>query len=169
MSRAWDGDWWRSPGESRWAILIRIMLAGVFIPEGIQKLIFPEILGSGRFSGIGIPWPEFTGPLVGWVELVCGLLLLVGFLSRYAAVPIIVIMIVAIVSTKIPILLGSDWLIFNVRELSRYGFWSMAHETRTDWAMLLGAMYVLLAGGGRWSVDARRHSSGRPVSPRMAP
>lgn len=160
MSKAWEAAWWRSPGESRWSILVRIMLAGVFVPEGIQKLIFPEILGSGRFTGIGIPWPELTGPLVGWVELVCGLMLLAGFLSRYAAVPIIVIMTVAIVSTKIPILLGSDWLIFNVRDLSRYGFWSMTHETRTDWAMLLGAIYVLLAGGGRWSLDARLYRGG---------
>jgi len=121
--------------------------------EGLQKLLFPEILGSGRFAGIGIPLPGFTGPLVGVFELVCGALLLIGLFSRYAAVPLIVIMIVAIISTKIPILLGSDWLIFQVRELSRYGFWSFAHETRTDWAMLLGALYVLLAGAGPWSLD----------------
>ena len=145
--------WWRAPGRSPWAILIRLSLAGVFVLEGLQKLLFPEILGSGRFAGIGIPLPGFTGPLVGVFKLVCGALLLIGLFSRYAAVPLIVIMIVAIISTKIPILLGSDWLIFQVRELSRYGFWSFAHETRTDWAMLLGALYVLLAGAGPWSLD----------------
>lgn len=148
-------DRWTSPGNSEWSILVRLMLAGVFIPEGIQKLIFPEILGTGRFIGIGIPWPEVMGPFVGWVEFLSGVLLLLGLFSRFAAVPIIVVMLVAIIATKIPILLGSDWLIFNVRELSRYGFWSMAHETRTDWAMLLGAIYVLLSGGGRWSMDNR--------------
>lgn len=151
-------NWWRSPGHSDWSILVRLTLAGVFIPEGVQKLIFPEILGTGRFIGIGIPWPELMGPFVGWVEFLCGVLLLFGLFSRFAAVPIIIIMLVAIIATKIPILLGSDWLIFNVRDLKRYGFWSMSHETRTDWAMLLGAMYVLLSGGGRWSIDRRLYS-----------
>jgi uncharacterized membrane protein YphA (DoxX/SURF4 family) len=63
-------------------------------------------------------------------------------------------MIVAIVSTKIPIWLGHDWLIFNVRELSHYGFWSFMHETRTDWAMLMGALYLSAVGAGPWSVDS---------------
>ncbi|WP_086485910.1 DoxX family protein [Sphingobium sp. GW456-12-10-14-TSB1] len=163
-----DRAFWFSPGEGRWTILVRLLLAGVFVPEGIQKLIFPEILGAGRFAKIGIPWPEFTGPLVGWFELGCGLLLLVGLFGRLASVPIIVIMIVAIVSTKIPILLGHDWLIFHVRSLDSYGFWSMAHETRTDWAMLLGAVFVLLSGSGRWSLDERlwglRTEVGSPTS-----
>lgn len=147
-------SWWLSSGDSRWSILVRASLAGVFVPESWQKLAFPDILGAGRFEGIGIPWPEVTGPFVGWVELICGLLILVGLFSRLAAVPLIIVMIVAIVSTKVPILLGSDWLIFHVRDLDRYGIWSMLHEIRTDWAMLLGALYVLLAGGGRWSLDA---------------
>jgi len=146
-------EWWLSPGDASWSILVRIMLAGVFIPEGWQKLIFPDILGAGRFAGIGIPWPEVMGPLVGWFELVCGLLLLMGLFTRLAAVPLMVIMIVAILSTKIPILLGHDWLIFNLRPLNRYGLWSMLHETRTDWAMLVGAIYLVLTGGGRWSLD----------------
>lgn len=145
--------WWRSPGSSQWALLIRFSLAGVFLLEGLQKLLFPDLLGSGRFAAIGIPLPSLTGPLVGLFELVCGALLLLGLFSRYAAVPLIIIMLVAILSTKIPILLGTDWLIFKVRELDRYGFWSFAHETRTDWAMLMGALYVLLAGPGPWSLD----------------
>lgn len=145
--------WWFSPGQSPWALLIRLMLAGVFVLEGWQKLVFPELLGAGRFTRIGIPWPEAMGPFVGVVELLCGALILIGLFSRYAAVPLIVIMIVAILSTKVPILIGSDWLIFHARPLDRYGFWSFAHETRTDWAMLLGALYVLLAGAGPWSCD----------------
>lgn len=153
-------SWWRSPGATRWSILVRLLLAGVFVPEGIQKLIFPDALGAGRFAKLGIPYPEIMGPFVGATELVCGLLILVGWYARAAAAPLIVIMIVAIVSTKIPILLGHDWLIFKVRELDTYGFWSMAHETRTDWAMLLGAMFVLLSGSGRWSIDARSRRAG---------
>lgn len=151
-------SFWTSPGDGRWTILIRLLLAGVFIPEGIQKLIFPDDLGAGRFAGIGIPSPEFFGPLVGWFELICGFFILLGLLGRLASVPIIVIMIVALISTKVPIWLGHDWLIFNVRKLDTYGFWSFAHETRTDWAMLLGAIFVVLSGSGRWSMDARLFS-----------
>jgi len=136
-----------------WVIFIRLAVGLVFLPEGIQKLAFPEILGSGRFAGIGIPWPSVSGPFVGWVELLCGLLILLGLFTRAAAAPLIVTMVVAMVSTKIPIWLGHDWLIFNVRDLSRYGFWSFLHETRTDWAMLMGALYLLAVGAGPCSVD----------------
>ena len=148
-------SWWFSPGETTWAIFVRLSLAGVFIPEGLQKLTHPDILGAGRFAKIGIPWPDFFGPFVGVIELLAGLMFLVGHASRAAAVPIIVIMIVAIVSTKIPILLGREWWIFSLRELDRYGFLSFTHETRTDWAMLMGAIFMLLSGSGRWSLDER--------------
>lgn len=158
-------QWLRDPGTTRWAILVRLLLAGVFIPEGIQKLIFPDALGAGRFAKIGIPYPDIMGPFVGWVELICGLMILIGWFSRAAAVPLIVIMIVAIISTKMPILLGQDWLIFKLRELDTYGFWSMAHETRTDWAMLLGAAFILLSGSGRWSIDASRFGPVAPSTP----
>lgn len=144
-----------SPGTGRWAVLVRLTLAGVFIPEGIQKLIFPDLLGAGRFEGIGIPWPAVTGPLVGWFELICGLLILIGLVGRMAAIPLVVIMIVAILSTKVPILLGHDWLIFHVRPLDRYGWWSMLHEIRTDWAMLCCALFILLSGSGGWSLDRK--------------
>jgi uncharacterized membrane protein YphA (DoxX/SURF4 family) len=159
---------WRSVATSAspWVIWVRLAVGLVFFPEGIQKLVFPEILGSGRFAGIGIPWPDVMGPFVGWVELLCGLLILLGLFTRLAAVPLIVTMIVAIVSTKIPIWLGQDWLIFNVRELSRYGFWSFLHETRTDWAMLTGSLYLLGVGGGRWSLDKLLHR--RTAPPQLA-
>lgn len=156
-------QWWRSPGDSRWAIFIRISLAFVFVLEGDQKLILPEILGAGRFAKIGIPLPELMGPFVGVVELACGLLMLAGLFARIAAVPLIVIMLVAIVSTKIPIFLGQDWLMFSVRDLDRYGFLSMTHETRTDFAMLMEAIFILLAGAGRWSVDASRWHRPKPI------
>ena len=138
---------------SAWVLSVRLAVGLVFLPEGIQKLVFPDTLGAGRFVGIGIPWPNVAGPFVGWVEIVCGLLILLGLFTRLAAVPLIVTMIVAIVSTKIPIWLGHDWLIFKVRDLSRYGFWSFMHETRTDWAMLTCALYLLAVGGGRGSLD----------------
>lgn len=140
--------------DSGAVILIRIAVGlAVFFPEGLQKLLFPEILGAGRFSGIGIPWPELMGPLVGVVETVCGLLIILGLATRLAAIPLIIIMVVALLSTKLPILLGHDWWIFHVRDLDRYGFWSAQHEARTDMAMLLGSLFLLIVGGGRYSID----------------
>ena len=138
-----------------WSILIRLIVGlVVFFPEGIQKLIFPSVLGAGRFANIGIPYPEVMGAFVGAVEIVCGALIFLGLLTRLAAIPLIVVMIVAILSTKIPILLGHDFWIFHVPKIARYGFWSMAHEARDDFAMLLGSLYLLIEGGGDWSLDA---------------
>ncbi len=138
---------------SPWVIFIRLSVGLVFLPEGIQKLLYPNILGAGRFMGIGIPYPDIMGPFVGWVELICGSLILLGLFTRLASIPLIIIMVVAFLSTKIPIWIGSDWWIFHVRELNRYGFWSFMHESRTDWAMLMGACYLLVVGAGRWSLD----------------
>lgn len=135
-------------------IFIRLLVGlVVFFPEGLQKLIFPALLGTGRFAAIGIPWPALMGPLVGVVETVCGALLILGLLTRLAAVPLIMVMVVAITSTKVPILLGHDFWMFHLPQVSRYGFWSMAHESRTDFCMLLGCLYLLVVGGGGWSVD----------------
>ncbi|MFM9153828.1 MAG: DoxX family protein [Methylocystis sp.] len=144
-----------SLGDSRRVLLIRLMLAGVFISEGYLKLVEPAWLGAGRFAKIGIPWPEFTGPLVGWMELVCGLLLALGLFSRLATIPLIIVMIIAILGTKIPILLGHDWWIFSLRKLERYGFFCMTHEARLDYAMLLGALFMIFTGLGRCSLDKR--------------
>jgi putative oxidoreductase len=136
-------------------VLIRLLVGlVVFFPEGLQKLLLPSLLGAGRFAAIGIPWPEALGPFVGVVETVCGALIIAGFLTRIAAIPLIIIMIVAIASTKIPILLGRPFLGFSLPHLSRYGFGSMLHEARADLCMLLGCLYLLIAGSGAWSVDA---------------
>jgi putative oxidoreductase len=138
-----------------WSILVRLLVGlVVFFPEGIQKLFFPEILGAGRFAHIGIPYPDQMGPFVGVVEAACGALIIVGLVTRLAAIPLIIVIIVAIVSTKIPILLGHDFWIFHVPKLARYGFWSMAHEARADFDMLLGVIYLLIVGAGAWSLDA---------------
>jgi uncharacterized membrane protein YphA (DoxX/SURF4 family) len=150
-------------------VLIRLLVGlVVFFPEGLQKLIFPALLGAGRFAAIGIPFSDVMGPFVGVVETVCGAFIVLGLLTRLAAIPLIVVMVVAITSTKVPILLGHDFWIFHLPHLSRYGFWSMAHEARTDFCMLLGCLYLLVVGGGRWSADLwlwRRHrpSPGSPV------
>jgi uncharacterized membrane protein YphA (DoxX/SURF4 family) len=142
--------------ESGWTILVRLLVGlVVFLPEGIQKLIMPDVLGAGRFAKIGIPFPEIMGPFVGWVETICGALIILGLLTRLAAIPLIIIMIVALVSTKLPILLGHDVGMFHLAaDIKRTGFWSTMHESRADLTMLLGCIYLLIVGAGRWSIDA---------------
>jgi uncharacterized membrane protein YphA (DoxX/SURF4 family) len=136
-------------------ILIRIVVGSVFLSEGIQKFLFSDENGVGRFAKIGIPSPEFTAPFVGVVETVCGALILLGLLTRLAAIPLVIDMLVAILSTKIPILLGHGFWGFSLRNVPYYGFWGMAHEARTDFAMLLGSIFLLIVGGGARSLDSR--------------
>lgn len=131
------------------------MVGGVFLSEGIQKFLYANENGAGRFARIGIPWPDVMGPFVGAVEMFCGALILFGLFTRLAAIPLIIDMLVAILSTKIPILLGHGFWGFSLRNLPYYGFWGMAHEARTDFSMLLGSLFLLIVGGGALSVDAR--------------
>lgn len=139
----------------RSVILIRIVVGAVFLSEGIQKFLYPAENAAGRFAKIGIPAPDVMGPFVGVVEIVFGVLILVGYLTRLAAIPLIIDMVVAILSTKIPILLGHGFWGFSLRNVPYYGFWGMAHEARTDFAMLLGSIFLLIVGAGVWSIDAK--------------
>jgi uncharacterized membrane protein YphA (DoxX/SURF4 family) len=123
-------------------LLIRVLVGWVFLSEGIQKFLFPDSLGVGRFVKIGIPWPQFMAPFVGVVEIVCGTLLLIGFLTRLATVPLLIDIGVALYSTKIV-------------TFAKNGFWGTLHEARTDVCKLLGLIFLLLVGGGVWSLDAR--------------
>jgi putative oxidoreductase len=127
------------------AVFVRVAVGAVFLSEGVQKFLFPLELGAGRFAKIGFPAPGATATFVGTVEIVCGLLILAGLLTRLAAVPLIVDMLVAISTTKIPMLFKS-------------GFWAAAHEARVDFAMLLGLLFLLAAGAGPLSTDARLSS-----------
>lgn len=126
--------------NSRSNLLIRLMVGAVFLSEGIQKFLFVDTLGAGRFEKIGLPSPEFLGSFVGSFEIICGLLLLIGLFTRLASIPLIVIMLVAIATTKSEV-------------LAEKGFWEMMHGSRTDWAMLLGSTFLLIKGSGLWSVD----------------
>ena len=93
-------------------------------------------------------------PFVGAVEIVCGSLLLVGLLTRLAAIPLIIDISVAILSTKVPILLGHGYWLFSLPKANRYGFWAMMSEARTDFSMLLSSLFLLIVGAGAWSLDA---------------
>jgi uncharacterized membrane protein YphA (DoxX/SURF4 family) len=130
-------------GKAYSAILaIRLMIGGVFLLEGIKKFLFVDQWGGGRFTRIGIPSPYLMAHVVGTIEIVCALLVLFGLGTRFAAIPLLAVICTAIATTKIPILLKS-------------GFWPMEAEARTDYAMLMGLIFLLLAGSGGCSVDAR--------------
>lgn len=135
------------------AVLIRLVVGLVFASEGIQKFLYSEAQGAGRFTKIGIPAPEVMGALVGGVEIFCGSLLLVGLFTRLAAVPLVVIMLVALASTKVPILVGHGYWIFAHTFAPKAGFWAFLHESRTDLSMLCGALFLASVGGERWSLD----------------
>ena len=123
------------------AILIRLTVGLIFLTEGIQKYLFPELLGTGRFTTIGFSNPAFWAYFTGTFEIICGILIILGLISRVASIPLIIVMITAFISTKIPILIHK-------------GIWPWAHEYRTDFAMTLLLIYLLIYGSGRWSVDS---------------
>jgi uncharacterized membrane protein YphA (DoxX/SURF4 family) len=136
------------PASHAWAaLLLRILVGWVFLTEGIQKFLFPAALGVGRFTKIGIPWPHITAPFVGVVEIACGILLMVGLVTRFAAIPLLIDIGVAIATTKVPMLLHQ-------------GFWPAMHESRTDFCMVLGLIAILCIGPGRLSCDTRRFMDG---------
>jgi putative oxidoreductase len=137
-------------GRTQAAILaIRLLVGAVFFMEGIKKFLFPDQWGAGRFAGFGIPAPHVMGPFVGVVEIVCGLLLLLGLRTRLAAVPLLCVISTAIVVTKIPILFKA-------------GFWRMEDVGRTDYSMLMGLLFLLFAGSGSLSIDAHLSAEKNP-------
>ena len=123
-------------------LLIRLIVGLIFLSEGIQKFLFPELVGAGRFEKIGFENPEFWALIVATFEIVCGSFVLIGFLTRLASIPLLIIMITALITTKIPILLNK-------------GFWQMAHEYRTDFAMTMLLIFLIIFGAGRFSADKK--------------
>jgi len=137
--RLTEKAWTERAGKA--IVLVRVLVGWVFLSEGVQKFLFPEALGVGRFLKIGIPWPQVMAPFVGIVEIVCGTLLLLGFLTRLATLPLLIDIAVALYSTKIVL-------------FAKNGFWGTLHEARTDVSMLLGLIFLSLVGGGIWALDA---------------
>jgi uncharacterized membrane protein YphA (DoxX/SURF4 family) len=140
-------------------LLLRLMAGGVFLSEGILKFVYAN-QGVGRFTKLGFPWPAATATFVGGLEIAGGLLLLAGLCTRLIAVPFIIEMIVAILTTKVALYLGTSPLPLPPAP-PKVGFWAVMHETRSDWAQLLTVGFLLLAGPGRWSLDARLSASAK--------
>ena len=123
-------------------IIVRLFVGLIFLSEGIQKYLFPELLGTGRFLKIGFSDPAFWAYFTGTFEIICGTLVLAGLLTRLASIPLFIIMLTAFVTTKWQILIDK-------------GIWVMFHEYRTDFAMTLLLIYLLIYGGGKWSLDSK--------------
>jgi uncharacterized membrane protein YphA (DoxX/SURF4 family) len=128
------------------AVLIRLIVGLIFLSEGIQKYLFPELVGTTRFERIGFTDAAFWAYFAGSFEIICGTLVSLGLCIRLAAIPLLIIMITAFVTTKWPILVDK-------------GFWSMAHEYRTDFAMTLLLIFLLIYGAGNWSIDSKIYKS----------
>jgi uncharacterized membrane protein YphA (DoxX/SURF4 family) len=123
-------------------LLCRLAVGLIFLSEGLQKYITPDATGAGRFAKIGFSNPSFWAYFTGSFEIVCGILVLIGMLTRMAAIPLLIIMLVAFITTKVQLLTDK-------------GFWSFAHEYRTDFAMTLLLIYLLIYGGGNKSIDKK--------------
>ncbi len=143
-------DWLFDESAPASVILVRLLVGWVFFTEGVQKFLFPAALGVGRFEKIGIPAPHFFAPFVGVVEIVCGLMVIAGFLTRLAAIPLLVDISVAIATTKIPM-------------LAKTGFWGTMHEARTDLCMWLGCLFLIAVGSGRLSLDTTLQRPGESI------
>jgi len=132
--------------------LIRLMAGAVFFWEGVLKFVYVN-QGVGRFTKLGFPAPHFTATADGWFEIIGGILLLTGFMTRVITVPFIIEMVVAMASTKIPLYLGTSPLPLPPVP-PQVGFWAVLHEIRSEYAQLLNCAFLLVVGPGRWSLDA---------------
>jgi uncharacterized membrane protein YphA (DoxX/SURF4 family) len=133
-------------------LLIRLAVGLIFFTQGILKYTDPN-MGVGRFTRIGFPHPYFTAHFVGTFEIVCGVLVLIGLLTRAAAVPLLIVITTAIATTKVPELFRAS-----------QGFWYMVSDARTDFAMLCSLLFLFSAGGGAWSLDALRRAPGGAIT-----
>lgn len=131
-------------GRNRSVIFIRLAVGLIFFTQGILKFTDPN-MGVNRFTRIGFPHPAFTAYFVGGFEVVCGFLVLIGLWTRWASVPLLAVICTAIVTTKIP----------ELRHANQ-GLWFMISDARTDFAMLMSLLFLLISGAGQWSADARR-------------
>lgn len=132
-------------------LLIRLMTGTVFFWEGLLKFVYVN-QGVGRFTKIGIPFPEFSAQFVGTFEIIGGLLILLGLFTRFISIPFIFQMIVAVLTTKIALYLGTSPLPLPPAP-PQVGFWAVLHEIRSDYAQIMTCLFLTFAGPGVFSLD----------------
>ena len=143
----------RAPTDApRAVLLVRLMAGGVFLSEGILKFVYAN-QGVGRFTKLGFPAPALTASFIGTLEIVGGLMLICGLLTRFIAIPFVIEMVVAILATKVSLYLGTSPLPAPPSP-PKVGFWAVLHETRSDWAQIMTTAFLLVVGPGPWSLDA---------------
>ena len=128
------------------AVLIRVITGYVFFVEGVQKYLFPDTLGIGRFIKIGLPMPHLMLHLSAGAEIICGVMLVIGLFTRLATIPLMINITVAIISTKVMMFIQK-------------GFWPAVHESRLDFTMLLSLIFLFIVGSGCFSIDAKLSES----------
>jgi putative oxidoreductase len=146
-------EWFQYPpvtGKSS-TIIIRLMAGAVFFFEGILKFLYAN-QGVGRFTELGFPFPEATANIIATGEIIGGLLLLFGLFTRFVSFYFIVQMIVAVLSTKTTLCLGTPPLPLTA-VAPKIGIWAVEHETRSDYAQIMACLFLLIEGAGRMSVD----------------
>jgi uncharacterized membrane protein YphA (DoxX/SURF4 family) len=133
----------RPSSDARGIVFIRVAVGLIFFTQGILKYTDPH-MGVTRFARIGFAMPNLTAHIVGAFEIVCGLLVLIGLFTRLASIPLLIVILTAIATTKLP-------------ELSHpsQGFWFMVSDARADFAMAMSLLFLLTAGAGPLSVDDR--------------
>jgi putative oxidoreductase len=149
---------------SRATLLVRLAVGGVFLTSGLIKFLFDN-QGPGRFAKIGLPDASQLAYFVGATEVLCGALIVLGLFARLAALPLVIDMMVAIVTTKLPLLFGAGPE--PVAAMPKMGFWAFAYQARLDVTMLVACVYIVAVGAGLWSLDAvlsRRRWEGRLMS-----
>lgn len=136
-------------GDDDFNIFIRLIVGVIFISEGIQKYLFLEAMGPVFFEGIGFRHAFFWAYFTGAFEIVCGTMILFGFMVRVASIPLLTIMITAFITTKLPLLKAK-------------GFFEFAHVYNIDFSLTILLIVLLLYGAGRWSLDIRMLQSISP-------
>jgi len=144
-------------------ILLRLMAGGVFLWEGLLKFVYIN-QGVGRFTKLGFLFPQATANFVGGLEIIGGILVITGFLTRPIAIPFVIEMLVAILSTKIALYMGTSPLPLPPVP-PQIGIWAVLHEVRSEYAQLMTTMFLLVAGPGRWSLDALLIRQTKEVKP----
>jgi uncharacterized membrane protein YphA (DoxX/SURF4 family) len=140
-------------------LLIRLMTGTVFFWEGVLKFVYPN-QGVGRFTKLGIPMPETMATFIAVLEIAGGLCIVFGYMTRVFSLLFICEMIVAILSTKISMFLGTSPLPLPPVP-PQIGFWAVLHEIRSDYAQLMTSIFLLAVGPGPLSFDAKRQGNKR--------